>query len=250
MTRTAIISDIHANNDALEAVFDDMEDVDRLICIGDLVGYGAEPIEVLKRVRDEQFDLVLQGNHDHAILNGASNFNPLARRAIEWTREKIKAEEPEFLSFLNKLSSSHSEDQTLYVHASPRDPLMEYMLPSDCFSIMADVPQKIRENLELVDHLCFFGHTHKPGVITERAEYMVPETLGFNVKFESDKKYMVNVGSVGQPRDGDPRACYVTIEGKTLQYHKVEYNIESAQRKIRAVDALDNRLAVRLESGN
>jgi predicted phosphodiesterase len=250
MTNTAILSDIHGNYDALEAVLDDMEEVERCICIGDLVGYGAEPIKVLQRVREEKFDLVLKGNHDDAVINGASNFNPLARKSIDWTRQVIQEEAPDLISYIETLSSSHSEGRILYVHASPRDPLMEYLLPSDCFSIMSDVPEKIRENLDLVDHLCFFGHTHKPGIITEEADYLVPETLGSRAEFEEDKKYLVNVGSVGQPRDGDPRACYVTTDGDAVEYHKVEYDIASAQKKIRAVDALDNRLAMRLESGN
>lgn len=250
MTRTAIVSDIHSNYDALDAVLEDMQDMDRLICIGDLVGYGAEPIEVVQRIREEEFDLVLKGNHDDAMINGAAKFNPLARKAIDWTRERIKEREPEFISYLEELSSSHTEERTLYVHASPRDPLLEYLLPSDCFSIMKDIPEKIQENLDIVDNICFFGHTHKPGVITEKADYLVPESIGSSLEIDEDKKYLINVGSVGQPRDGDPRACYVVLDDNHLEYHRVEYDVESAQRKIQAVDALDNRLAMRLESGN
>ncbi len=251
MEKTALISDIHANLEALTAVLDDIEEqgVERVVCLGDLIGYGADPVAVIARVREADMDFVLRGNHDEAILNGAFDFNPLAQRSIDWTRTTLEDADSEWISFLEALPSSRTEEDRLFVHASPRDPIMEYLLPSDCFSLMNDIPPKIRENFERVDRLCFLGHTHKPGIISEDAEYQIPESFDYEFTFDEDEKYIVNVGSVGQPRDGDRRSCYAISDGRRVEFRKVPYDIESAQEKIREVDMLDNRLAERLANG-
>jgi len=251
MEETAFVSDIHANLEALTAVLEDIQEqgVDRIACLGDLIGYGADPVAVINKVREMDMDFVLRGNHDEAILNGAFDFNPLAQKSIDWTRATLEDEDSDLIAFLGEQSPSRSRDDLLFVHASPRDPVMEYLLPSDCFSLMKEVPSKIKENFELVERLCFLGHTHKPGVITEEAEYHVPDSFNFEFSFDEDRKYIVNVGSVGQPRDGDSRSCYAISDGTQVRYRKVPYDIGSAQEKIRAVNELDNRLADRLANG-
>ncbi len=251
MEKTAIISDIHANLEALTSVLEDIEkqEVDRIVCLGDLIGYGADPVAVIEKVQETDMDFVLRGNHDEAIIDGAFDFNPLAQKSIDWTRETLEEENQDLISYLDGLTSSRTEGDRMYVHASPRDPVMEYLLPSDCFTLMEEIPDKIQENFDLVDRLCFLGHTHKPGVITEKAEYHIPESFDYELAFEEDQKYIVNVGSVGQPRDGDSRSCYAISDGNRVEFHKVSYDIKTAQKKIRAVDMLDNRLADRLANG-
>jgi len=256
MEKTAFFSDVHGNLEALETVLDHMrdQDPDRVICLGDLVGYGARPVKVLDRIRRLTPDFLLRGNHDEALLNGAYGFNPVARRALEWTRDRIENESPAeqkeaALDLLRSTDPSESEEDRLYVHASPRRPLMEYILPSDCHSLIEEVPEKIRKNFQQVDRLCFFGHTHQPGIITEDGQYLRPGQMGGQKNLDPDQKYMVNPGSVGQPRDGNPNASYLVLENDTVTFHRVEYNISIAQERIRKEEVLDNRLASRLAKG-
>lgn len=251
METTAVISDIHGNIEAFRAVLRDIEERDpaRIICLGDLVGYGPNPVEVVREARS--FDVVLKGNHDHGLIQGTFGFNPVAARALDWSRNQIQnAENSEaLLDFLRERPETHEEEQLQFVHASPRDPLSEYILPSDCRSFLDGVPPKIEDLFSRIERVAFFGHTHKPGVITEASKYVRPSDMDHGMELEEGHKYLINVGSVGQPRDRDPRACYLVTDGYSITYHRIEYDRAKTQEKIRETEHLENVLADRLASG-
>ncbi len=249
----AFISDIHANQSALEAVFADIDSlgtVDRIYCLGDVIGYGPDPVECLDLVAS-RCKLVLMGNHEHALLFGAYGFHTGAKRAIEWTRRVITAVEPvakrkALLDLIEHLPNRHDLPEVLLVHGSPRDPVMEYVLESDLWE-GAD-PEKLEQIFAGFKHLCFVGHTHKPGVFTEDRCFLAASELasGFDVR---DGRYLINVGSVGQPRDRDPRACYTLFSGDAVYFRRVSYDIEATAARIAKVPDLDPRLADRLFRG-
>ncbi|OHB71451.1 MAG: hypothetical protein A2W23_04795 [Planctomycetes bacterium RBG_16_43_13] len=252
----AIISDIHSNIEALTTVIKHIksQNVEKIYCLGDLVGYGPNPGEVVDMA--SEWDVVLMGNHDEAVLKEAYAFNPIAKSAIEWTRTQLK---PGLLSgskkrsrwqFINNLKLTHTVDGALFVHASPRDPTMEYILRSDTVDLIGnEVPEKIRNIFSRFDRLCFIGHTHDPGIITENSKFLSPTDFDNKFTFESGKKYIINVGSVGQPRDGDTRSCYVTYDGNTITYHRVEYDYKTTIEKVLNISALDRRSGERLALG-
>jgi predicted phosphodiesterase len=255
----AIISDIHANLEALESVLADIKakGITQIHCLGDVVGYGPNPVECADRTR-EVVEWCLLGNHDEAVVDeivGGIGFNPLARQVIDWHRKELK---PGWLSnkarkerweWLRGLPRMKKDGTFMYVHGSPRDPTMEYVLRTDCEDLMGQIPDKIRECLEKIDWICFNGHTHDPGVITDDGKFHTPAELGMEYRFEEGRKALINVGSVGQPRDGDRRSCYVTIEGNELKYHRVEYEWEKTAEKIRKNGAIDPRMGERLGLG-
>ena len=211
----AIISDVHSNLEALSAVLADIEQrgVKEIVCLGDVVGYGPNPCECIDLVR-EKCRLCTMGNHDHAILYEPTNFNAAAERASYWTRQVLEAE-PDVAKrnarweFLAKLPVRAKEQDILFVHASPRRPINEYIFPEDVFTN----PQKVIANFERLDaRLCFIGHTHQPGVFLDDPYFDPPFELPDSPFFElDDERAIINVGSVGQPRDRDPRAGYVLV---------------------------------------
>jgi predicted phosphodiesterase len=249
----ALISDIHANLAALEAVIADIDsvgEVERIYCLGDVIGYGPQPVECLE-LAAKRCSLILLGNHEHAVLHGPFLFNPRARRAIEWTKEAIVDQtrpirRKQLWDLLENLPMRHQIGEVLLVHGSPRDPVMEYVLESDLWE--GSDPTKIDEIFDGFDRLCFVGHSHRPGIFTQDRCFLpsndVPD--GFDV---SDSKYVVNVGSVGQPRDRDPRACYVLYTGDAIYFRRVEYDVEVTAAAIRANEALGDHLADRLFKG-
>ena len=240
----AVISDIHGNLEALEAVLADVpEGVDRIYCLGDVVGYGANPNECCDLVREEQMP-VISGNHDLAVTDLSTNlawFNPVAEAAVRWTRGQLTDENAQFLLSRPRMMQ---ERAALFVHGSIRDP-DEYIINTAA----------ARENLALLQaeypsvRVCFFGHTHVKAVApTPNGSVVESETLDL----EKGGPYLVNPGSVGQPRDGDTFASYVLAEGEPdgtkVVYRFVEYDIEKAQDKIRAA-GLPGVLADRLALG-
>ena len=245
----AIISDIHGNLEALQAVLADIKtkNVDEIYCLGDVVGYGPNPCECIDLVMD--LDVCLLGNHDQAALFDPDGFNAGAERAIFWTRSVLenatgpKAEERwEFLGELNRRVESE-DGKTIYVHGSARNPLNEYVFPDDVFNQV-----KMEKIFALVPQYCFQGHTHIPGVFTDSHEFRSPEELNYQYEL-SDIKVMVNVGSVGQPRDNDPRSSYVTVDGNDLRFHRVDYDVDATSRKIYDEPDLDNFLGDRIRDG-
>jgi len=270
----AIISDIHSNIEALQAVFADIDrrGIKDVICLGDVIGYGANPKECLDLVR-ERCRVTLMGNHDHAVLFEPTNFNLPAERACYWTRcmleeESKRAVRNERWKFLGELPIRVKENDVLLVHASPRRPMNEYIFPEDVFTN----PQKVIANFERLDaRLCFVGHTHQPGVFVDDPYFDPPHELPDSPFYEVDnERVIVNVGSVGQPRDRDARACYVVVYRRPdaledgteslvaaalsssvqqIEFARVEYDLERTVKKIMAEPSLEDLLGSRLYDG-
>ena len=155
----AIISDIHGNLEALTAALEDIDrrKVDRIVCLGDAVGYGASPVECIRLVM-ERCEFALLGNHEFAVLHGAHGFNPIASTAITWTRERIK--DKEIIRFMETLKSANLEGDRLYVHGSVRDPLLEYVREAESYVSFHRMVEEIRETFTL-HNICFTGHNHR-----------------------------------------------------------------------------------------
>lgn len=245
----ALISDIHGNLEALEAVLADIraKDITEIFCLGDIVGYGPNPCECIDLVME--LDRCLLGNHDQAALFDPEGFNAGAERAIFWTRSVLekasgsKAESRwEFLGELPRRFTT-DEENMMYVHGSARNPLNEYVFPDDIYNQV-----KMEKIFALIPRYCFQGHTHIPGVFTETLEFLDPAEIDFEYKL-GDTKVMINVGSVGQPRNNDPRSSYVTIDGDVVNFHRVEYDFDRTAKKIYDIPDLDNFLGDRLREG-
>ena len=246
--KRAIISDIHSNLEALEAVLWDIETqgITEIYCLGDVVGYGPNPIECIELVR-KRVNVCLLGNHDQASLFDPEGFNSSAERAIFWTREQLEnsrlSGSEDRWDFLNCLLRIHREDETLYVHGSPRNPLNEYVFQDDIYN-----ERRMERLFSAIPKYSFQGHTHVPGIFTEDREFYAPDELNMRYTL-GDKKAMINVGSVGQPRDRDPRACYVVLDSNTVLFRRVDYPMEQTIDKIMQITELDNYLGQRLREG-
>jgi diadenosine tetraphosphatase ApaH/serine/threonine PP2A family protein phosphatase len=245
----ALISDIHGNTEALEAAIGriDQLGVREICCLGDVVGYGAEPERCVELVM-QRCQWTIMGNHDWGLFHALEDFNPLARQALLYARRRLR---PSWLAprrramwrFLHDLPDRREAHGCLFVHGSPRDPIMEYVLKSDGFL----EPEKMKEIFARLDRPCFVGHTHWPGI--HRADYRFTQATSEQREFRLDGAPMiVNVGSVGQPRDGDPRACFAIVDQDRVEIHRVDYDLASAQRKILAA-GLHPALAERLARG-
>lgn len=252
--RLAIISDIHANLPALEAVLASIEEaaVDELWCLGDVVGYGAQPDECARLV-SEHCSLCLVGNHDLAVLDelDVSAFSPAAAAAVRWTRDVAKDATLEFLRGLEPADESH--EVALY-HASPRDPVWEYVLwpdqAAECIGIQA-----ARVSLVGHSHVALFfvmpENQGPPGRSAELLDAARGAQAGGGTRLNlSEGRWLANPGSVGQPRDGDPRAAWLELDTETWEanYHRVDYDIDRAAEAITATD-LPEHLARRLYVG-
>jgi len=251
----AVVSDIHANLEALTRVLSDIasQSIQDIICLGDIVGYGPDPAECVDLAMG--WRVVLMGNHDEAATREAYGFNAPAQEVLKWTREVMQ---PGLLSFgqkrtrwefLQKLPKTHQEMETLFVHGSPRDPTLEYILRTDTEELTGGMPEKIRDIFSRFDRICMVGHTHDPGIITEESRFLHPDDFGGTFTLTPGQKFIVNAGSVGQPRDGDPRACYVLYDGATVRYRRVEYDILKTVEKIRRTPQIDPRFGERLLKG-
>lgn len=246
----ALLSDVHGNLEALQAVLEDIAQhrIEAIYCLGDTVGYGPNPRECLDLAM--RWPVVLQGNFDQAVLSGAEGFGLVARRSVEWTRQQLQAPVPDPQTaasrrdFLIDLPHTVHEDDSLFVHGSPHNPLHEYVFPEDVYN-----ERKMMRIFALIDRYCFHGHTHIPGVFTEDMRFICPQEAGSDYHL-GDRKALVNVGSVGQPRDSDWRACYVLLEGNVVRFRRTEYDIATTIGKIRDIDDLDNFLGDRLRDGS
>jgi predicted phosphodiesterase len=238
----AIISDIHANLEALEAVRQEIDKIspDAVLCLGDLLGYGGAPNEVVRLTRSMS-ELVVAGNHDFGVvgLTDISYFNRYAREAIAWTAENLGEEES---AYVKALPLAHAEgDDFRIVHATPSNPARwNYIFTHE---------QALEEFSAFTERACFIGHSHQPRIF----ELMDAETIIVNsdrATLRDGRRYLINVGSVGQPRDGDPRAsiCVYDRERCEVSIRRVEYDIEGAKKRI--IDAgLPQVLANRLSWG-
>ncbi|QEG42368.1 metallophosphoesterase family protein [Roseimaritima ulvae] len=251
MSRRAIISDIHGNLAALEAVMEDIrdQDISNIVCLGDTVGYGPDPCACIDMAME--FDFSILGNHDNSALFDPEGFNVAAEQAIFWTRAQIECgpDGPEAsrrrMEFLLELPRVIREDNVLFVHGSPRGPTTEYVFPED-----ANHPRKMEKLFSLVPWLCFQGHTHVPGIFTSDMRFTRSADVQEAFTFSSGQKAMINVGSVGQPRDQDPRSCYVIFDGQSVQFRRIEYDIERTVKAIEDEPQLDNFLGYRLREGH
>lgn len=226
--RIGIIADPHSNLAALQSVLKQMPKVDDIICAGDLVGYGAEPNEVIDLINKKKVQVVL-GNHDHgAITRDVAGFNPFAAKAVLWTADNLSKDNVKYLRGLREeLTLTFGSRRIYVVHGSPRDHLFEYVFP--------DLPN--RELLELTRNvnadIIILGHTHMP------------------MQRVIQGKLVLNPGGVGQPRDRDPKASYMILtldDDVSVKHERVEYDIESAAKKIEAA-GLPSELATRLYFG-
>jgi predicted phosphodiesterase len=238
--RIAVLSDIHANLAALIAVRDDLPAVDEIWVLGDIVGYGPQPNEVV-RLLQEMGARSVMGNHDGAALGivDALDFNPDAREAIEWTSTVI---DPNARAYLGSLPEVRVSGELTAVHGSPRDPVWEYIVS----------PTIATENFDAFSTwLCLFGHTHLPVIYRadDGAAELVPARPGDPVRLDA-RRAMVNPGSVGQPRDGIPSSAYAILDdgASVAEFRRVEYDIGQTQRLMREA-SLPQRLIERLSWG-
>ena len=224
MSRRAIISDIHGNLVALEAVLADIktQNVSEILCLGDICGYGPQPVECIKRVR-EMCAWSLRGNHDEALFVDPTDFGKNALTSILWQRKILQPqanstpEELDRWNWLKSLPPEIKEKDVSFVHASPRDPLYEYVLREDFDDLGLGPTQKAKDIFASMEWLCFCGHSHRPGIVAEDYKWVLPSELDHShYVIKKGFKTIVNIGSVGQPRDGIPDACYVIFEYEPL----------------------------------
>jgi predicted phosphodiesterase len=246
--RYLIFSDIHGNLEALNALlkFIQKRKIDHYICLGDLVGYGASPNETIQKVRNLKPLSIIRGNHDKAVSGADSieTFNPIAAAAIHWTQMKIVKKNADFLAHLKKGPQVVHEQFTI-CHGSPFD--------EDYYIFGEFDAAEAFDYLKLP--LCFFGHTHFPFVYTSASgrtgvEGTFMEGNSNEVKLERGLTYLVNPGSVGQPRDRNPRAAFAIYDSdaRTIRFHRIDYDIEDSKKKIYK-ENLPPALAERLSLG-
>ncbi len=239
--RYGILSDIHGNLEALQSVLRacQQQKADGILCVGDIVGYGASPAECLNLLKEVEA-VCVAGNHDWAVAArlDASYFPADGKEAINWTRTHLSIEDVTLLSGLNL--TCHNKD-LMFVHSSPKQP--------EAFTYLTDDAKAAAAFEAMEQPVCFVGHTHVPQVHTKRGERIIcANTPEFEVS--PDCAYIVNVGSVGQPRDRNPMASYAIYDSgaQTIELKRVQYDIRSAQRKI--IEAgLPEILAQRLSHG-
>jgi predicted phosphodiesterase len=249
--KRAIISDIHGNLEALQAVLAHVasQGIEEVFCLGDIIGYGPNPCECLDLVIDKS-SICLLGNHDQGAMFDPEGFNSGAERAIFWTRNQLenstgpRDQIDRRWDFLGTLPRVHRDNQWLYVHGSPRNPVNEYVFPEDIYN-----QKKMEKLFGLITWGCFQGHTHVPGIFLSSLEFITPEQTSNVFEFREGEKFMVNVGSVGQPRDGDPRSCYIVQEDNKLTFHRVGYDVDRTAEKIYQTPDLDNFLGDRIKEG-
>ena len=274
--RTAIISDIHANLEALEVVLADirMRRIDRIICLGDVIGYGPDPCACIDLVQESCLFSLL-GNHDFACLLEPTNFNPIAAQGSYWTRAQfepagedhdpaVTARRQSFLHLMKTYAFLDDDRDYLLVHASPKKPLSEYLFRDD-----VQKPSKlVSAFLSMPGAYAFVGHTHVPGVFS--GEFDVSGRFSTDSLFDFEygnelpdpfpldrqdgqMRFIINPGSVGQPRDGDPRASYAILdnygETPTVEFLRLTYPAEVTAEKIRGIDQLADSLGDRLLVG-
>jgi diadenosine tetraphosphatase ApaH/serine/threonine PP2A family protein phosphatase len=238
--RVLVISDIHANLTALDSVLADAGAVDSVWCLGDVVGYGPDPNECVARLRELPSLTCLKGNHDAAAVGDLAldSFNAEARSSIEWLRGAISEDSTKFL---HSLQSRSEVGGVTLAHASPRQPILEYLL--DTFAA--------GENFDAFDtEFCFVGHTHVPVLFFQGSHGVGLQIPHADITFQLDSRCIANPGSVGQPRDRDPRASYAIFDGeaKTWEYHRVPYDIPAVQARMLEV-GLPERHIARLAGG-
>ena len=240
--KLALISDIHGNLEALTAVFEDIEkrSADKIHCLGDVVGYGSDPVACLKLVT-QNCEIKLMGNHEYVVLGLESmeSYTYIAQTAAEWTRKQLSDYD---FSLTCDFEMERTDDDLHLVHASPFEPAHWHYILS---------PEEAALAFEhLKGNICFHGHSHIPLVFSEVPDSSPRQKIGHSFLPSRENRYLINIGSVGQPRDNDPRACYITFDTTehAVTYHRVEYDIKTAQKKM-AQAQLPEMLISRLAAG-
>jgi len=235
--RIAVLSDVHANLEALDAVLADAS-ADRVLVLGDLVGYNADPDAVIERLRAESATLIA-GNHDLAATQrfDVSWFNEVAAEAIRWTRDVASRQT---MSTLAALQPSATDGEQMLVHGSVVDPAAEYLRNA--------IQARASFDAASFD-VAFYGHTHVPAAFAKEGSAVteLPAGEGQSVALRDGLRFMLNPGSVGQPRDGDPRASYLLVDDGVARWRRVAYDVAATQRKIRKArlpDVLADRLTI------
>lgn len=222
----AIFSDVHANLEAFEAVIGAYkgESIDAYFCVGDLVGYGADPCQCIEKIK-EVASVTVAGNHDWASVDlcPIEYFNPQAAKAIEWTRKELDGNSK---AFLESLPLVHQEKAFTLVHGSLDNP-GDFRYVLDAYS----AEQTFRR---MQTQICFVGHSHVPGIFVRNRDSRIHYSCECPIVIETGNSYLVNVGSVGQPRDGNPDACYCIFDtgSNTLKIRRIPYDIRTAGEKI------------------
>lgn len=235
----AIISDVHANLEALQIAlkYIHSKKISQIICLGDIVGYGPRPNECMELIK-KHAQICLMGNHDHAVL-GLTDiyyFNQYAKEALLWTRRQLLQYNK---AYLENLPFSAKLNNLLFVHSTPIEPQEWHYIFSE---------QEARSNLDIVQEpLVFIGHSHIPVIFSYNNGAFYTEKVALNLQ---EDRYIVNVGSIGQPRDGDPRACFILYDEETasIEFVRLEYPVKETYRQI--IDSkLPPFLAMRLLAG-
>lgn len=247
----AVISDVHSNLEALSAVFEDIDrrGIQTTVCLGDTVGYGPNPRECLDLLM-QRCAWTLMGNHDFATLYEPTSFNTSAEAAAFWTRRNLELEADDIKrqrrwQFLGGLALHLRWEGAQWMHASPRRPINEYLFPDD----VVTAPVKVSQIFDRIEKYCYVGHTHVPGVFTDEPDFYSPTELGGHYELNDREKCVINPGSVGQPRDRDPRASYVVVDGSRIEFVRVEYDVPAVIAKVKAIPELSDFLGLRLLDG-
>ncbi|NUQ35565.1 MAG: metallophosphoesterase family protein [Planctomycetaceae bacterium] len=253
----ALISDLHANIEALDATLKDIEaqGVKKIFCLGDIIDYGPNPCEVLD-IAIARFELNILGNHEEALMMVAEDFNERAMRSVDWTRDTIndpdvpRDKRHAYWNFLDGLAKSRyaKQGENLFLHGSPRQPTRDYVFPKDVKN--TEKMQQIFAGFKGGVRYCFCGHSHIPGIYTAKGQYAHPGKIkGGEVDLSKFDKLLINIGSVGQPRDNDTRASYVILYDQRVVFRRVEYDFHATANKLRDIKRLPSFLAERLLVG-
>ena len=240
--RYAIISDIHSNLEALEAVLAEItkKNVDKILCLGDIVGYGPNPNECIKLVR-KNCDVIITGNHDYACKEKSEliYFNRFAKQAIMWTLTVISEKN---LDFISALQINTVVDGFNLVHANPFSP--------ETWDYVLSIDEAIYSFSRFNGGICFIGHSHQPRIYIENSQQKYSCKEDNNVHINADSRYIINVGSVGQPRDNNPAAAAAIFDSelKTYELVRIGYNVEKTYQKMIS-SGLPEFLADRLLTG-
>jgi predicted phosphodiesterase len=247
----AVLGCIQANSDALKAALADIRQrgIERVVCLGDVVGFGPDPLECIELVRQHCF-MFVRGDHDHAMLAGSDGFIPKTTQVLDWTRDLVEGGDANAVqarrAFFEGALDSFSSAGISFVHGSPRS-CHEFLFPSD----IRDDPRKLRAAFAATEKVTFFTHTQVPGVILEDPlSWHTATDLDYFFHYRKGMKALVCVGSVGQPRDGDARACYLEINKNRMHWRRVSYDVQRVVDRLRAMpEVFTSDFAIRLEKG-
>jgi len=247
----AVLGCIQANAEALKAALADIRarNIERVVCLGDVVGFGPDPLECIELVRQSCF-MFVKGDHDLAMIEGSEGFIPKTQQILDWTREQVESGDPSAVAarraFFEGALESFTSAGITFVHGSPRS-CYEYLFPLD----VKQDPRKLRAAFGSTEKVTFYTQTQVPGVILEEPlTWRSAQELDNFFHYKKGMKALVCVGSIGQPRDGDPRACYLEINKNKMHWRRVEYDVDRVVSKLQALpDVFSSDFSIRLKKG-